>query len=100
MTDNLRNKDKISSSDMGFLGLLTILNILNMLDRNLLSAFSNYIVPDLGLSNFQYGLLAGLAFTAFYSVAGLYMGMDSTHQFWCDALVCSDSSIGVCLEFC
>ena len=75
MPNNLRNKDKISSSDMAFLGLLTILNILNMLDRNLLSAFSNYIVPDLGLSNFQYGLLAGLAFTAFYSVAGLYMGM-------------------------
>ena len=43
MPNNLRNKDKISSSDMAFLGLLTILNILNMLDRNLLSAFSNYI---------------------------------------------------------
>ena len=36
---------------------MTSLNILNMLDRNLLSAFSNYIVPDLGLSNTEYGLL-------------------------------------------
>lgn len=75
MPNNLRNKDKISSSDMTFLGLLTILNILNMLDRNLMSAFANYIVPDLGLSNTEYGLLTGLVFLIFYSVAGLYMGM-------------------------
>ena len=73
MPNNLRNKDKISSSDMAFLGLLTILNILNMLDRNLMSAFANYIVPDLGLSNTEYGLLTGLVFLIFYSVAGLYM---------------------------
>jgi MFS family permease len=75
MTDNLRNKDKISSSDMSFLCLLTLLNVLNMLDRNLMSAFANYIVPDLGLSNTEYGLLTGLVFLIFYSVAGLYMGM-------------------------
>lgn len=75
MPNNLRNIDKISSSDMAFLGLLTILNILNMLDRNLMSAFANYIVPDLGLSNTEYGLLTGLVFLIFYSVAGLYMGM-------------------------
>jgi MFS family permease len=75
MTDNLKNKDKISSSDMSFLCLLTLLNVLNMLDRNLMSAFANYIVPDLGLSNTEYGLLTGLVFLIFYSVAGLYMGM-------------------------
>tara|TARA_B110000008_G_scaffold279168_1_gene325216 strand:+ start:1238 stop:2542 length:1305 start_codon:yes stop_codon:yes gene_type:complete len=75
MTNNLRNKDKISSSDMSFLCLLTLLNVLNMLDRNLMSAFANYIVPDLGLSNTEYGLLTGLVFLIFYSVAGLYMGM-------------------------
>ena len=75
MTDNSRNKDKISSSDMSFLCLLTLLNVLNMLDRNLMSAFANYIVPDLGLSNTEYGLLTGLVFLIFYSVAGLYMGM-------------------------
>ena len=75
MTDNLRNKDKISSFDMSFLCLLTLLNVLNMLDRNLMSAFANYIVPDLGLSNTEYGLLTGLVFLIFYSVAGLYMGM-------------------------
>ena len=75
MTDNLRNKDRISPSDMAFLGLLTLLNFLNMVDRHLLVAFSNYIKPDLDLSNFQFGLLAGFAFTLFYAVAGLFMGM-------------------------
>ena len=49
--------------------------MLNMLDRNLLSAFANYIVPDLGLSNTEYALLTGLVFLIFYSIAGLYMGM-------------------------
>ena len=75
MTDNLKNEGKISSSDMSFLCLLTLLNVLNMLDRNLMSAFANYIVPDLGLTNTEYGLLTGLVFLIFYSVAGLYMGM-------------------------
>ena len=75
MPNNLRNKDRISPSDMAFLGLLTLLNFLNMVDRHLLVAFSNYIKPDLDLSNFQFGLLAGFAFTLFYAVAGLFMGM-------------------------
>ena len=51
MTNDMPSKDIISSSNMGFLCLLTSLNALNMLDRNLMSAFANYIVPDLGLSN-------------------------------------------------
>ena len=46
-----------------------------MLDRNLLSAFANYIVPELGLSNTEYGLLTGLVFLIFYSIMGLFMGM-------------------------
>ena len=75
MPEQTQETQKISSSDMGFLCLMTSLNILNMLDRNLLSAFSNYIVPDLGLSNTEYGLLTGLVFLIFYSIAGLYMGM-------------------------
>ena len=75
MTKDTPSKGTISSSDMGFLCLLTALNALNMLDRNLMSAFANYIVPDLGLSNTEYGLLTGLVFLIFYSIAGLYMGM-------------------------
>ena len=75
MSEQTQGTQKISSSDMGFLCLMTSLNILNMLDRNLLSAFANYIVPDLSLSNTEYGLLTGLVFLIFYSIAGLYMGM-------------------------
>ena len=51
MTNSADSNDKISAGDMGFLCFLTVLNMLNMIDRNLLSAFSNYIVPELGLSN-------------------------------------------------
>ena len=75
MSEKTQETQKISSSDMGFLCLMASLNVLNMLDRNLLSAFANYIVPDLGLSNTEYGLLTGLVFLIFYSIAGLYMGM-------------------------
>jgi MFS family permease len=39
-----------------------------------LASFSNFIVPDLGLTNTEFGLLTGLIFLAFYSVAGLLMG--------------------------
>jgi len=47
---------------------------MNFVDRQLLASFSNFIVPDLGLSNTQFGLLTGLVFLTFYSVAGLFMG--------------------------
>lgn len=58
----------------GLLVFLTILNVMNFVDRQLLASFSNFIVPDLGLSNTEFGLLTGLIFLAFYSVAGLFMG--------------------------
>lgn len=56
------------------LGFLTLLNVLNFVDRQLLASFANFIVPDLGLSNTQFGLLTGLAFLIFYAVMGLFMG--------------------------
>jgi len=63
-----------SLKNYGFLGLLTLLNVMNFVDRQLLASFSNDIVPDLGLTNTQFGLLTGLIFLTFYSVAGLFMG--------------------------
>lgn len=74
MTNSADSNDKIPAGDMGFLCFLTVLNMLNMIDRNLLSAFSNYIVPELGLSNTEYGLLTGLVFLIFYSIMGVFMG--------------------------
>ena len=54
--------------------LLTLMNVLNFVDRQLLASFANFIVPDLGLTNTEFGLLTGLVFIVFYAVAGLFMG--------------------------
>ena len=58
----------------GLLVLLTLMNVLNFVDRQLLSSFANFIVPDLGLTNTEFGLLTGFVFIVFYAVAGLFMG--------------------------
>lgn len=58
----------------GLLVLLALMNVLNFVDRQLLSSFANFIVPDLGLTNTEFGLLTGLVFLVFYAVAGLFMG--------------------------
>ena len=63
-----------SVKSFSVLGFLTVLNILNFIDRQLLTSFSNFIVPELGLTNTQYGILSGLAFIVFYSVMGVIMG--------------------------
>jgi len=54
---------------------LTLLNMLNFVDRQLIASFANFIVPDLGLTDTQFGFLTSLAFIAFYSVMGLFMGV-------------------------
>src|SRR5262245_44446104 len=47
---------------------------MNFVDRQLLASFANFIVPDLGLSNTEFGLLTGFAFIVFYAAMGLFMG--------------------------
>ena len=61
---------------------LTLLNVMNFIDRQLLASFANFIVPDLGLTNTQFGLLTGLVFIVFYVVMGLFMGVlaDMVHR--------------------
>ena len=66
--------DKITMSHYILLGMLTLLNVLNIVDRQLLSSFANFIVPDLNLTNSQFGLLTGLMFMVFYSFMALIMG--------------------------
>ena len=66
--------DVVSGRDVGFLLFLTLLNVMNFVDRQLLGSFANWIVPDLGLSNTEFGLLTGLVFIVFYSAMGLFMG--------------------------
>ncbi len=55
-----------SGRDYGFLMFLTLLNVMNFVDRQLPASFANWIVPDLGLTNTQFGLLTGLIFIFFY----------------------------------
>jgi MFS family permease len=64
----------VSRADYGLLIMLTLMNVLNFVDRQLLASFANFIVPDLQLSNTQFGLLTGLVFLVFYAVAGMFMG--------------------------
>ncbi len=65
---------KAGFGDYAFLTFLTLLNVMNFVDRQLLASFANFIVPDLGLTNTQFGLLTGFLFIVFYAVMGLCMG--------------------------
>ena len=74
-TSNLPSEsDKVTMSHYILLGMLTLLNVLSIVDRQLLSSFANYVVPDLNLTNTQFGLLTGLMFMVFYSFMALIMG--------------------------
>ena len=64
-----------TSRDYGFLIFLTMINVLNIVDRQLIASLANWIKPELGLSNTQFGLLTGLVFLFFYAVAGVFMGV-------------------------
>ena len=67
-------KPSENTSNYIFLGFLILLNIMNFVDRQLLASFANFIIPDLGLTNTQFGLLTGFGFLFFYSIIGLFMG--------------------------
>ncbi|MCP5432809.1 MAG: MFS transporter [Alphaproteobacteria bacterium] len=70
------------AGDYVFLGFVTLLNVLNFVDRQLLASFANFIVPDLKLTNAEFGLLTGFAFIVFYAAMGLFMGVlaDRLHR--------------------
>ena len=55
----MQDEQPASAKQIAFLCLLTLLNVLNFVDRQLLASFANFIVPDLGLTNTQFGLLTG-----------------------------------------
>jgi len=80
--DNTDDNGTVTAGSYAFLGFLMLLNVMNFVDRQLLASFANFIVPDLGLSNTQFGLLTGLFFLFFYSVAGIFMGAlaDTTNR--------------------
>lgn len=65
------------------LDLLTLMNLLSFVDRQLLSGFANFIVPDLELTKSQFGLLTGLTREYTCSEASLgglaFLMADGTH---------------------
>jgi MFS family permease len=73
---------RIEARHHAFLVFLTVLNVMNFVDRQLLASFANYIVPELGLTNAEFGWLTGFAFIVFYSVMGLFAGAlaDMVHR--------------------
>ena len=74
MDSSSQKNDVVKPSDIGMLLFLTLLNVINFIDRQLLVSLSNWIKPELHLSNFEFGLLAGFVFMFFYAVMGLFMG--------------------------
>ena len=54
--------------------ILTVLSILNFADRYLIVAFSAAIIPELWLSNFEFGLLTGFVFLTVYMIIALIAG--------------------------
>ena len=77
-----KEKEKTESRHYIFLVFLILLNVMNFVDRQLLASFANFIIPDLSLSNTQFGILTGFGFLFFYSIMGLFMGIlaDKVHR--------------------
>ena len=69
------NDQSPNKKDYIFLSFLILLNVMNFVDRQLLASFANFIIPDLSLTNTQYGILTGFGFLFFYSIMGLFMGV-------------------------
>ncbi|MDB2594311.1 MFS transporter [Porticoccaceae bacterium] len=75
MLKNHNEHESVRAADIGFLLLLTLLNVISYIDRQMIASFANWIVPELGLSNFEFGLVTGIAFLFFYAIGGLFMGV-------------------------
>lgn len=64
-----------SQQPLLLLGFFLLLHVLNQVDRNLIASFGPEIVRDLDLSRTQFGIVTGIAFTAFYAVTALAAGV-------------------------
>ena len=51
-----------------------MLNVINFVDRQFISSFAPFLKSDLDLSDTEIGLLTGIVFIFFYTVAGLFVG--------------------------
>ena len=69
-----RRSGKSPASVHAALALLTAAYVLSYVDRTIIALMVGPIRADLGLTDTQFSLLAGLAFSIFYSVMGLPLG--------------------------
>ena len=66
------------------LGALTLIYVLNFVDRGLLAVVGPDLVPDLGISDTQFGLLTGFGFALLYTIVGIPLARyaDTGHRVW------------------
>ena len=50
------------------------MNVINFVDRQFISSFAPFLKRDLDLTNTEIGLLTGVVFIFFYTIAGLFVG--------------------------
>ena len=62
MESRVNENEQVQARDIAFLLFLTFLNVINYVDRQLIGVFANWIVPELDLSNFEFGLITGPIF--------------------------------------
>lgn len=66
------------------LSALTLIYIMNFVDRGLLAVVGPELVPELGISDTQFGLLTGFGFALLYTIVGIPLARyaDSAHRVW------------------
>ena len=66
------------------LSALTLIYIMNCVDRGLLAVVGPDLVPELGISDTQFGLLTGFGFALLYTIVGIPLARyaDKAHRVW------------------
>ena len=88
------------------LSALTIIYILNFVDRGLFAVVGPELVPELGISDTQFGLLTGFGFALLYTIVGIPLARhaDAGHRVRVDhdglrgALVAYDRACGLATD--
>ena len=94
MTDTtLPNENSAQGDNPGYgskayrtyvLSALTLIYILNFVDRGLLAVVGPDLVPELGISDTQFGLLTGFGFALLYTIVGIPLARyaDTANRVW------------------
>ena len=85
------------------LSALTLIYIMNFVDRGLLAVVGPDLVPELGLSDTQFGLLTGFGFALLYTIVGIPLARyaDRGHRVWfmsACSMVLDDGACGLATE--